>query len=80
MIGCSPIGASVGTMSASYRERCIAGEANPSYMDYFGITEVLSPLREIDKWVRLRLRCYAWKQWGSAGCRDTSENAESRVH
>ena len=35
---------------------------------YFGITEVMSPLREIDKWVRRRLRCYAWKQWGSAGC------------
>ena len=34
---------------------------------YFGIAEVLSPLREIDKWVRRRLRCYAWKQWGSAG-------------
>jgi len=37
---------------------------------YFGITEVLSPLREIDKWVRRRLRCYAWKQWGSAGYRE----------
>ena len=44
---------------------------------YFGIAEVLSPLREIDKWVRRRLRCYAWKQWGSAGYRDTSENAGS---
>ena len=40
---------------------------------YFGIAEVLSPLREIDKWVRRRLRCCAWKQWGSAGYRDTSE-------
>jgi group II intron reverse transcriptase/maturase len=37
---------------------------------YFGIAEVLSPLREIDKWVRRRLRCYAWKQWGSAGYRE----------
>jgi hypothetical protein len=45
---------------------------------YFGITEVLSPLREIDKWVRRRLRCYAWKQWGSAGYRDTSESVGSR--
>ena len=44
---------------------------------YFGIAEVLSPLREIDKWVRRRIRCYAWKQWGSAGYRDTSENAGS---
>ena len=37
---------------------------------YFGITEVLIPLREIDKWVRWRLCCYAWKQWGSAGYRE----------
>ncbi|MBK9442307.1 MAG: group II intron reverse transcriptase/maturase [Comamonadaceae bacterium] len=37
---------------------------------YFGIAEVLSPLREIDKWVRRRLRCYLWKQWGSAGYRE----------
>ena len=44
---------------------------------YFGIAEVLSPLREIDKWVRRRLRCYAWKRWGSAGYRDTSGNAGS---
>ena len=36
---------------------------------YFGIAEVLSPLREIDKWVRRRLRCYVWKQWGSGGVR-----------
>jgi hypothetical protein len=36
----------------------------------FGIAEVLSPLREIDKWVRWQLRCYAWKQWGSAGYRE----------
>jgi len=31
---------------------------------YFGIAEVLSPLRDVDKWIRRRLRCYAWKQWG----------------
>ena len=37
---------------------------------YFGIAEVLSPLREIDKWVRRRIRCYTWKQWGSAGYRE----------
>jgi RNA-directed DNA polymerase len=37
---------------------------------YFGITEVLSPLRELDKWIRRRLRCYAWKQWGSSGYRE----------
>ena len=37
---------------------------------YFGVAEVLSPLREVDKWIRRRLRCYQWKQWGSAGYRE----------
>ncbi|WP_263405575.1 reverse transcriptase domain-containing protein [Wenzhouxiangella sp. AB-CW3] len=36
---------------------------------YFGIAEVPSPLREIDKWLRRRLRCYLWKQWGRSGYR-----------
>jgi len=34
---------------------------------YFGITEVLGPLRDLDKWIRRKLRCYHWKQWGRAG-------------
>ena len=37
---------------------------------YFGIAEVLSPLRDIDKWIRRKLRCYHWKQWGRAGYRE----------
>jgi RNA-directed DNA polymerase len=37
---------------------------------YFGISEVLSPLRDIDKWIRRKLRCYTWKQWGRAGYRE----------
>ena len=37
---------------------------------YFGIAEVLSPLRDIDKWLRRKLRCYIWKQWGRAGYRE----------
>jgi RNA-directed DNA polymerase len=36
---------------------------------YFGIAEVLSPLKELDKWIRRKLRCYQWKQWGRAGYR-----------
>ncbi|MEX0902799.1 MAG: group II intron maturase-specific domain-containing protein [Pseudohongiellaceae bacterium] len=36
---------------------------------YFGIAEVLSPLRDIDKWIRRKLRCYLWKQWGRKGYR-----------
>jgi group II intron reverse transcriptase/maturase len=37
---------------------------------YFGIAEVLSPLRDIDKWIRRKLCCYHWKQWGRAGYRE----------
>ena len=36
---------------------------------YFGIAEVLSPLRDIDKWIRRKLRCYLWKQWARRGYR-----------
>ena len=44
---------------------------------YFGITEVLSPLRDLDKWVRRKLRCYLWKQWGSAGYRELRKRGVS---
>ena len=37
---------------------------------YFGIAEVLRPLRDIDKWIRRKLRCYICKQWGRAGYRE----------
>jgi RNA-directed DNA polymerase len=37
---------------------------------YFDLAEVLSPLRDLDKWLRRRLRCYQWKQWGRAGYRE----------
>jgi len=30
---------------------------------YFGFCETPSVLRELDGWVRRRLRCYLWKQW-----------------
>lgn len=36
---------------------------------YFAVSEVLSPLRDVDKWIRRRLRCYQWKQWGRSGYR-----------
>ena len=55
------------------RLEVIAAELRESLLGwkaYFGIAEVLSPLRDIDKWVRRKLRCYLWKQWGSAGYRE----------
>lgn len=36
---------------------------------YFGIAEIVSPLRDLDKWIRRRLRCYLYKQWGGKGYR-----------
>jgi len=36
---------------------------------YFQFAEVLSPLADLDKWIRRKLRCYQWKQWGRAGYR-----------
>lgn len=37
---------------------------------YFGINERMSPLRDIDKGVRRKLRCYIWKQEGRSGYRN----------
>ena len=45
---------------------------------YFGIAEVLSPLRDIDKWIRRKLRCYHWKQWGRAGYRELRRRGVSQ--
>ena len=36
---------------------------------YFDVSEVLSPLRDVDKWIRRKLRCYRLKQWGRSGYR-----------
>ncbi len=44
---------------------------------YFGIAEVVSPLRDIDKWLRRKLRCYQWKQWGRAGYRELRKRGVS---
>ena len=55
------------------RIEVIAAELRESplgWKAYFGIAEVLGPLRDIDKWVRRKLRCYVWKQWRSAGYRE----------
>jgi RNA-directed DNA polymerase len=36
---------------------------------YFGFCETPSVLRELDGWIRRRLRCYIWKQWKKIGKR-----------
>ena len=37
------------------------------WRSYYGFSEVPSPLQEVEKWIRRRLRCYLWKQWGRRG-------------
>ncbi|MEF8718331.1 MAG: group II intron maturase-specific domain-containing protein [Candidatus Accumulibacter necessarius] len=44
-------GTSIGAIVAEPRQTLLGWKA------YFGIAEVLSPLRDIDKWVRRKLRC-----------------------
>jgi RNA-directed DNA polymerase len=36
---------------------------------YFGFCETPSELRDLDSWVRRRLRCVLWKQWKRHGAR-----------
>ena len=64
-------GNTIGVIVAELRKALLGWKA------YFGIAEVLSPLRDIDKWVRRKLRCYLWKQWGSAGYRQLRKRGVS---
>jgi len=45
---------------------------------YFGVTEIIYPLKELDSWVKRRLRCYLWKQWGRGGYKELRKRGVSR--
>ena len=45
---------------------------------YFGLAEVVSPLIDLAKWVRRKLRCYIWKQWGRSGYRQLRKRGVDR--
>lgn len=45
---------------------------------YFGYAEVSSPMRDLDKWIRRKLRCYIWKQWGRSGYRQLRKRGIDR--
>lgn len=64
-------GTSIGAIVAEPRETLLGWKA------YFGIAEVLGPLRDIDKWVRRKLRRYLWKQWGPSGYRELCKRGVS---
>lgn len=65
-------GHSIGRVVRELRESLLGWKA------YFDLSEVLSPLRDLDKWLRRRLRCYQWKQWGRAGYRELRKRGVSR--
>ena len=46
---------------------------------YFGIVKVYSPLMDLDKWIRRKLRCYIWKQWGRSGYRQLRKRGVKRL-
>src|ERR671915_1589541 len=45
---------------------------------FFGFAEVHSPLRDLDKWIRRRLRSYHWKQWGRKRYRELRKRGVGR--
>lgn len=45
---------------------------------YYNFTQVRYVLRELDSWIKRRLRCYLWKQWGRRGYRELLKRGVSR--
>lgn len=45
---------------------------------YFGFTEAPSCVKELDAWIRRRLRCYHWQQWGRRRYRERRRRGVSR--
>ena len=43
------------------------------WIGYYKLSEIKRPFIELDKWIRRRLRSYAWKQWGRSGYRRLRE-------
>jgi RNA-directed DNA polymerase len=45
---------------------------------YFGFAEASSSFKALDSWIRRRLRCYLWKQWGRRQYRALRRRGVSR--
>ena len=65
-------GAAVAAVIAGLRKYLLGWKA------YFGVCESRSTLKELDSWVRRRLRCYLWKQWGKSGYHELRRRGVSR--
>jgi hypothetical protein len=48
------------------------------WREYFGHSEVRSGFKELDSWIRRRLRSDHWKQWGRRGYRELRKRGVSR--
>lgn len=44
----------------------------------FGFAEAKASFKELDSWIRRRLRCYLWKQWGRRRYRELIKRGVSR--
>ena len=51
-------GRTIRQIATDLRQRMLGWRA------FFGFAEVRSPLRDLDTWIRRRLRSYHWKPWG----------------
>ena len=45
---------------------------------YYGLSQYRSIFKELDSWIRRKLRCYHWKQWGRCGYRELPRRGVSR--
>jgi RNA-directed DNA polymerase len=50
----------------------------PGWSAYYGYIEYRSILKELDSWIRRKLRCYLWKQWGRRQYRELRNRGVSR--
>jgi RNA-directed DNA polymerase len=66
------------TLGISFRSLVYSlGKTLRGWLSYYGFSEVPSPLQELEKWIRRRLRCYLWKQWGRRGYRELKRRGVS---
>ncbi|HWN42409.1 MAG TPA: group II intron reverse transcriptase/maturase [Thermoanaerobaculia bacterium] len=66
------------TLGVSFRSLMSGlGKTLRGWWSYYGFNEVPSPLQEVEKWIRRRLRCYLWKQWGRRGYRELKRRGVS---
>jgi RNA-directed DNA polymerase len=48
------------------------------WRQYFNYAYTKQTFRELTAWIKRRLRCYMWKQWGRAGYRELRKRGVSR--